>query len=607
MRQCTGVCSARRLLLFVILGCVCNAYGQQQPIQQSWAEVRKAGNGIATVLWYESQPFIYSTPEGMKGIEAEIMEGFRKFVKRAYQVDLKLVWREGKSFGDTYATMRENRQAAAYASSAFSITPERRAEVGFTPPYMSDISVLITSQEIPIVQTMEEFDRVFSQLTAVTIEETTYEQDIFKLKEQRKLPFNIAYIRSSDNILEAIEARDSAFAFIDLPVYMMMFSNNPGVKVKRQNLFPVKREGYAFTYPHGSDWAEPMEAYFSSPHFLVDRKIAIGHYIDKELFNFIESLAIQSNEMVVLLTREKEIQSLDILDKSARIAQDTRTRNILIALVCLTFLFLLIIGLLFRKRIQQQKKIEAQRKSIEQQNELLEKRNEHLLMLDEEKNNLIKMLAHDLRTPITHVHGLTQVLLMGNEPLQKDQKVIIERIKESSVRLNKMISNILDIDSIEHNRVKLVMEEVSLNHLVSEVVQSFDKQAAQKNLELALHLNGKASMRGDCMFLTQVFENLISNAIKFSDREGKIDVSIASAGETVLVSVKDMGPGLTPEDQKMLFRKFQKLSAKPTGGENSTGLGLSIVKKYVEMMDGKVWCESEAGKGATFIVSFKTI
>ncbi|MBA4144862.1 MAG: histidine kinase, partial [Cytophaga sp.] len=105
-------------------------------------------------------------------------------------------------------------------------------------------------------------------------------------------------------------------------------------------------------------------------------------------------------------------------------------------------------------------------------------------------------------------------------------------------------------------------------------------------------------------FLIQIMENLISNAIKFSEKGKKIEVSIKSANNKIQISVRDQGQGLTPEDLQNLFKKFQRLSARPTDGENSLGLGLSIVKKYVDLMDGKIWCESQPNKGAEFIIEF---
>jgi signal transduction histidine kinase len=104
----------------------------------------------------------------------------------------------------------------------------------------------------------------------------------------------------------------------------------------------------------------------------------------------------------------------------------------------------------------------------------------------------------------------------------------------------------------------------------------------------------------------QVLENLVSNAVKYSPPGNAIFVRLKKHTQGVRIEVQDQGPGLSAEDQKKLFGKFARLSAKPTGGEYSTGLGLSIVKKMVEAMNGKVWCEGELGQGATFIVEFPT-
>jgi signal transduction histidine kinase len=102
----------------------------------------------------------------------------------------------------------------------------------------------------------------------------------------------------------------------------------------------------------------------------------------------------------------------------------------------------------------------------------------------------------------------------------------------------------------------------------------------------------------------QVLDNLISNAIKYSPPMTHIDIRLVQMAETVRCEIQDEGPGLSEKDQQKLFGKFARLTTQPTGGEHSTGLGLFIVKKLVTAMNGKVWCESELGKGATFVVEF---
>jgi signal transduction histidine kinase/ABC-type amino acid transport substrate-binding protein len=582
-------------------------FGQRNtPVGNSWAETKASKKGTIIAYWHESRPFIFKQAGKMAGIEFELMENFQQFLKDEYNVSLEVTWKEAPSFAETYASIRDKQDKGIFGVSAFSITPERKEHVRFSAPYMSDICVLITSNNVPVVQSEAEFREVFSKLTAVTIKQTTYEQDLLRLREEGNLDFKLQYIPSRQNILRTIEQMDDAFGFIDLPVYMMIFSDDPSVKVKRQNIYPKKREGYALIHPINSDWSEPLSAFFASDNFHQNLEKIIGRHIDIELYHFIESLASESDP-IVLLTKEKEIQTRDLMGKMKQIEEEEQARRILIALVIISFSFLVIIIVLYRKRSQQKQKIEAQRENIELKNQQLEKRNEHLVALDEEKNNLIKILAHDLRTPINHVQGLAQVFMLTNPDLPDSQRVIIQEITDASLRLNKMITNILDIDAIENGRARIFIDDLMFPPIVQQVVKSFEKQAARKGIQLDFKCQDeKVMMKGDPLFLMQIIENLVSNAIKFSPGGSIVAIQLSNVDQQVHLSVKDSGPGLTAEDHQLLFQKFQRLSARPTAGESSTGLGLSIVKKYVESMGGKVRCESEAGKGATFIVTFSS-
>jgi signal transduction histidine kinase len=578
--------------------------------EPSWAQVYKERKGTITAIWFESRPFIYRDNDGqMKGIEHDLLENFSAFLRQKYHVDLQIKWQEGNSFSDTYAAISENDGRATFGVSAFSKTDKRDRDVDFSPTYMSDISVLITSEKIPALSNLSSLNEVLPKLTAITIKETTFEVELQRLQNEGRIPFVISYIESSENIVQAIAARDSAFGFVDLPVYMMMFNEDPSIKVKRQNLMHVKRTGYAILYPENADWRMPLEEFFSQPDFRVDLKQIIGRYIDLELYHFLEKLAGQSDdETVMLLTKEKEIQYQELLGRADIILRETRMRNFLIALTVVTLGSLIVILTLYQKRNEQKEKIEAQGQSLEAKSNELEKQNQNLITLDEEKNNLIRILAHDLRTPVNHIQGMAQLMLLDKSALSGEQHIFIEKIVDSSVRVNKMISHLLDIDALENNRVKIFLEKVDLTSLVPKVINSFEKQAAQKEITLVYESQSDhSSINGETLYLFEIFENLISNAIKFSSPGNPVSITLESESTRVRIRINDSGPGLTPEDQAKLFKKYQRLSAKPTGGEPSVGLGLSIVKKYVELMGGTVWCESETGKGATFIVEFPAI
>jgi signal transduction histidine kinase len=234
--------------------------------------------------------------------------------------------------------------------------------------------------------------------------------------------------------------------------------------------------------------------------------------------------------------------------------------------------------------------------------------------LNEEKNEFMGMAAHDLRNPLSAIKGYAEMITEDADSLVTASPATLEslrreigdwaaRIQDTSARMAEMVQNLLDANRIERGEMQLRLAPVELAGAVEAVIESQRSRATAKQQGLQL-LNeaGAATVLADATVLTQVIENLISNAVKYSPPGRNIFVRLEKLPEAVRCQVQDEGPGLSAEDQKKLFGKFARLSAKPTGGEHSTGLGLSIVKKMVEAMHGRVWCESELGKGARFVV-----
>ncbi|MCU0419758.1 MAG: ATP-binding protein [Cyclobacteriaceae bacterium] len=580
------------------------AWGQPPPHAQTWPQALASKKAAITVFWFESKPFVYRADDGsLSGIEYELMEGLRTFVNERYGVALSIDWREADSFGDTFAHIQNDSLDGCFGASAFSLTPVRQRQVAFSPPYMPDLSVLISSADIPIVETAEEFNRVFARLRAITIPGTTYESDLQRLQREGPCPFSIHYISSRENIVDHVEKTPNSFGFIDLPVYMMRFSKNSALRAKRQNVFPTQREGYGIIMPLNTTWQEPVNAYFSQPGFKSSLRAIMGHHLDVDVYDFVEKLANESSEGIALLTKEKEIQYRELLERQADLAGEVRRRNVLLVLVVSFFVSLVVIVVLYRKQNQQKIQIEEQRKNIETKNEQLQKRNEQLMTLDEEKNNLIKILAHDLRAPIHHVQGLTQLLQM-TALTDRETKDITQKIQEAATRLNKMITNILDIDALERDRAEFSLEAVSLQEVLEKTRQEFEEPARQKSICLTTEVPATLPLvQGHGVYLMQVVENLVSNAIKFTPSGKNVWVRAWEGPTHVSVAVADEGPGLAPEEIPLLFKKFQRLSARPTAGEPSTGLGLFIVKEYTERMGGKITVQSAPGTGTVFTLA----
>jgi two-component system, sensor histidine kinase and response regulator len=229
---------------------------------------------------------------------------------------------------------------------------------------------------------------------------------------------------------------------------------------------------------------------------------------------------------------------------------------------------------------------------------------ERLRELNEEKDEFMGIAAHDLRSPLNAVKGYSEMVL-EDPALGRENAALMQRIHEAAARMAEMVQNLLDANRIERGEMKLNLAPTDLAPALNSVIEEQRSRAAAKQQTIHLEIEpGPARVLVDPSVAVQVLENLVSNAVKYSPSGREIFVRLQKHPAEMRVEVQDQGPGLSAEDQKKLFGKFARLSAKPTGGEHSTGLGLSIVKKMVEAMNGKVWCESELGRGATFIVEF---
>lgn len=178
-------------------------------------------------------------------------------------------------------------------------------------------------------------------------------------------------------------------------------------------------------------------------------------------------------------------------------------------------------------------------------------------------------------------------------------------ILNSSRQMFELIRNLLDVNMIESGKINAKLNRVDILPTVQTLVKCYSTRAKPKNITLQLHQkNNQYDAFVNKNTVYQILDNLISNAVKYSPYGKHINIRMQQSKKTVRCEIQDEGEGLSTADQKKLFKKFTRLTPKPTGKEHSTGLGLFIVKKWVEMIKGKVWCESELGKGTSFFVEF---
>lgn len=327
----------------------------------------------------------------------------------------------------------------------------------------------------------------------------------------------------------------------------------------------------------------------------------------------LQNIELQKNELqekerlkeLELKNSQIELQKSDLQLKEAQLEKSSIRQTYLIyaTLLALAVIALGIFAYLIKQR--DNNKLKVQYAEIQRQKEQIENINAELVQLNEEKNDLISIVAHDLKSPLNQISGMLDIIKLTLKKQDKEQQDYISRIDQSTARLKRMVTKILDVSAIEAKTLNVTMEEVDINVLLKDVVTSFYEMAEKKEIEIVENLSSVANVNVDKGYATEVLENLMSNAVKYSPLGKKITVDMQENGQFVKIGFADQGQGISKGDMKRLFGKYHKLSARPTAGEDSTGLGLSIVKKYVEALNGKVWCESVEGEGATFFVEFQ--
>jgi PAS domain S-box-containing protein len=245
--------------------------------------------------------------------------------------------------------------------------------------------------------------------------------------------------------------------------------------------------------------------------------------------------------------------------------------------------------------------IERDLTDIKEAEEVIRKKNTELAELNETKNKFLGIASHDLRNPLFTIRSFSELLEDGTVgDVNPKQKEMLGRIYHASTFMKALLENLLDISKIESGKIDIHKQSQDLNQTVRQQVEFNQLVAQKKNIILQMNLSDIPPVSFDQSAIIQVMGNFIGNAIKFSPPDTKIVIATDKVENGVRLSVCDEGPGLSKEDQELLFKEFQTLSAKPTAGEKSTGLGLAIVKKLVHLHNGEVGVESTLGKGSTF-------
>ncbi|MFN4082204.1 MAG: ATP-binding protein [Bacteroidia bacterium] len=265
------------------------------------------------------------------------------------------------------------------------------------------------------------------------------------------------------------------------------------------------------------------------------------------------------------------------------------------------FIFFLIIFIILYRQHQNNKKLAELNYQIEESNTNLKQINRKLESLNKQKTYLINTVAHDLRNPIRNINVLCDFIDKVN--LNKEDLDVLKMIKTSSVNASIIVEDILDQALIENATIKLTKKKIDLAVVVKETIDLVYYMSRNKNIDINFEHVGDFWVLVDESRISRVIQNLLTNAIKYSEANSKVYIELKKVDKHVLLTVKDYGVGIPREKLTKIFEPFTKYNSTGTASERSYGLGLSITKKIVELHNGKIDVESEPGKGAKFMVT----
>lgn len=281
----------------------------------------------------------------------------------------------------------------------------------------------------------------------------------------------------------------------------------------------------------------------------------------------------------------------------SQVVAEKLKHKIYIYLVMAAGLVILVVSFAFLEKRNSNKK-------LEKVNATIMKQNEKLAELNQEKNSLISIVSHDLNTPFSSIKIWTQLLEGDKNNLTAEQQRAIDRIYQSAEKGELLIKNILIVEKAGLQSEKIVLESFDFTDFIKHQIDNITPIVATKNIRLHFESNWQdISILCDKSYMQRIFENLVTNAIKYSQPGKNIWVNIDQNEHSVFLTVKDEGIGISEKEIMHLFSRYGTVSSKPTNGEPSTGLGLYIVKRLAEELNGSVVCKSKIGVGSEFTVA----
>jgi len=230
----------------------------------------------------------------------------------------------------------------------------------------------------------------------------------------------------------------------------------------------------------------------------------------------------------------------------------------------------------------------------------LEQKNKELKKLDQLKSQFVANVSHEFKSPLAIIRECISLLLEGVDGVvNNNQRDSLERAVKTVDRLLRLVNDLLDIAKIESGKMKMKREEVDVANLLQDIIGEEEADMAKKSISFKKDISLTAGqIWADRDKISEIMINLLGNAIKYTSPGGKIEIKLIGAARSIRFEISNTGPGIPKNERKKIFDKFERITAEKQQG---TGLGLAITRDLVTLHKGKIWVESEIGKGSTFI------
>ena len=295
-----------------------------------------------------------------------------------------------------------------------------------------------------------------------------------------------------------------------------------------------------------------------------------------------------------VLRKENELKEMTILRKSTLVWMIFSALGFAIVLVVLLYFR-------FNNKRKANRRLEQLNNRITKQNLELEKLNKELENANREKDKIFSIISHELRNPLYWFQNLTEMLSLRYQSMSKDKvQKSLQSLDESAKNAFHLMDNLLHWSRSRLNRITPRISEQLLNEMIHEASRMYESILQHKNIQLLIHVPENASVLADPDLFTCVVRNLVSNAIKFTPENGRVQISANKKGANFIISISDTGVGISPKNRINIFESDQYLSTQGLMNEKGTGFGLKLCKEFVEINKGKIWIDTETNEGTCF-------